>query len=200
MAIRTDYVIGEERTAAQVNEENTQILANLTSINSIIYNRRLLGVHTLVNVTNTTVETTLLSVSLAGGNLGTLNSVYGKCWISRLRGNTTNTLTLRLKYGAQTLITAVITVANGELGAGFIEFEIRGAGGTSAQDADLLLHTATNATILNTSVTSCRFYANGTGTVDSTAAQNIVLTAQWNAASNNNIIDMNTATLSMIRG
>lgn len=31
MAIRTNYIAGEERTAAQVNEENTQIIANISS-------------------------------------------------------------------------------------------------------------------------------------------------------------------------
>lgn len=35
MAIRTDYVAGEQRTASQVNEENTKILENETRLDSV---------------------------------------------------------------------------------------------------------------------------------------------------------------------
>ena len=151
----------------------------ITLLNKVATNTTIAG--------NTTTETTLYTYSVSGGTLSTSNTLR-----LTLRGKFTNqdsgsTMTLRIKYGATTLASlAIFDGATGPLNWK-LDIELSGDAATNAQivHAVGVLDATTpppEETATGWSGTSSSNVAikRGTSVIDSTAAQNVVVTGQWN--------------------
>lgn len=139
-------------------------------------------------------ETTLISVSVAGGTLGTANAIRGQVYMSDMVGKSSDeaTLTFRLKYGGTTIGTtqgfkpAIDTT--GSVDDGIIEFVIYANAATNAQISNLMFHASRrngNPTVSGAGLDVAHQFAAGTAAVDSTASQTLALTAQWSIGTDN---------------
>ena len=136
-------------------------------------------------VSNTTTETAVYSLSVPGNTLGT-NRMLRFTGSGTLDQNnaTTDTITWRLKYGAGTI--ASFTWSPGQLSGSsqqhIVEFWIQAWGATGSQIGAFFLARGSgfsgNAGVQGVS-------AVGSVSVDSTLAQNLQFTVQFNAASAN---------------
>jgi len=133
----------------------------------------------LAALTNSTTETTLFSQSLPAGLLGTAKHVY-VTFIGQMSSTLINpTITLKFKYGTGVLTLATGLSINASLTSSpfIIEAEIIAGNSTSSQIAF--------AKLLNngSGIFAFPVYLGvGTWTIDSTTAQNISITAQFNSA------------------
>ena len=158
---------------------------------------------TPVTVSNTTTETDLVSVSIPANTLGTTGAINAYVYISAAAWTTGDgaTLTLRLKYGATTIASAVITKntsgrALSGLG-GAIQLNLIANASTSAQIGSIdcrLIQTRA----FDTDPSPARYaimggHDQGTAAEDSTGALTMALSAQWSAADAGYTITMNNA-------
>jgi hypothetical protein len=128
-----------------------------------------------VTVANTTTETTLFTGTIAANAM-----VPGKVFRARIYGQmsslVTDTVTLRFKVGGATFLTIVsnpVALSGAEWSAEFVmTCRTTGATGTVISQAIAII----NSLIQDTT-------DSGTHVVDTTAAENITVTAQWSAAS-----------------
>jgi hypothetical protein len=128
------------------------------------------------SVGSTTTETTLHSVSIPGGTLGTGDGVHFKLIISAWGDQ--GTATVRLKYGSTTITSIAINSADMTTGGGIVEGYVFGNGTTSSQKgflAGLINEPSTGGTLAAYGGGS-----SGTASEDSTGALNLVVTLQWN--------------------
>lgn len=144
-----------------------------------------------VNITNDTTETNIFSISVPGGVLSTNKAIRGYVHITNARFNDTNaTLTLRLKYGATTLITMVIDPSAGTGGShkGEIHFMLFANASATAQSAYMRarLKTETLDPVNTAAGDNMEASAVGTATENSAGALNLVLSAQWATAALDN--------------
>jgi hypothetical protein len=118
-------------------------------------------------VTGDTAEHTLYTVAIPAGTLGTNNGIK-----FAVIGNQNNVgggaTTFRLKYGSQTLVTSLslLYLSNEDF---LLTGLIIANGATNAQKAEF-----------DTQVAQFSYTVKGTGTVDSTIAQNLVITCRRN--------------------
>jgi hypothetical protein len=155
-------------------------------------------VATDTTVTNTTTETTLYSKTIPANTLSTnkrLRLVLQMSWGRSGSSSALRQVQLRFKYGGTTMATpGVIVVDNGGVSIGIVpgvmEFLISADGATNAQIAHLVMHgtvlIGAAAGNLETSPVIVAVVSGGAA-VDSTAAQDLVVTAQWNAADSSTI-------------
>ena len=136
-------------------------------------------------VANTTVETTLYTVSVPGGTLSTNRRLrLGLLCQWGYSINDTVTVTLRLKYGA----TTIASIANGGDGtnvavtAGGLKIEacVSGDGATGSQ-VGLLIGIFDIGVKGNVPKIFQTLASRGTAAIDSTVAQTLEVTAQWSA-------------------
>lgn len=148
------------------------------------------------SVTNTTTETNLLSFTLSGGTLGTGNGVKIEAPITDLDMLSTvgsSGLTIRLKYGATTIATAVIgeNISNNKTNlSGKIEALLFANASTSAQEGSVSINIFGLPTFEISSADNVAIgdVAAGTAAEVSTGDLTLSITAQWsNANTNNNI-------------
>lgn len=133
----------------------------------------LASIITETTVGNTITETAVLTRSIPGGVLGINDTL-----LVRLQGsflyNSTGTITWRFKYGATTI--ATISALQPLASASTFGYEVRAwlknAGVTNSQKGVLIAE-------MNILADDA---ANGTAAIDSTVAQNLVVTAQWSTA------------------
>lgn len=132
-----------------------------------------------VTVTNTTTETDLISLAIAGGVLSTNKSIRLRTAVSMGWNSNGSSLTLRVKYGATTLATIVYdpVSATTQTGKVIIEGIIIGAGSTSAQEANFIA-IESGMTDPNSLANNIQLFT-ATAAEDSTASKNLKLTAQW---------------------
>jgi len=178
---------------------NFQILSGLPS-----QSRLLTQFTTDVFIQSTTTETTVVSVSVPAGTLGTAGVIRGKFKIKNYEINNTNTMTLRLKYGATTVATLQITSAynpSTDL-QGEVEFELYASGATNTKEGSIILKAmhkgGQNNYITDTAVFSSWGFDLGTSAEDSTAAKTLAFTAQFSNSSATNQIRFSHGTVEIL--
>jgi len=145
---------------------------------------------TEVTVGNTAVETTLFTVAIPGGTLGTNNAIRFNSIIRSTGMVNTNgeTLTIRVKYGATTVSSIVINDPETQftdLGGSLFGYIIAD-GATNAQKAGAqIILTDNYGEAINQAavgISKMQGFAYGTGAEVSTGTLNLVITAQWSDA------------------
>lgn len=158
--------------------------------------KRISTTTTDVTVVSTTSETNLLSQSIAGGTLSTANYIRAVFYITSIQTNSTaQTCTIRVKYGATTLVTTSFNGGGGggAVWSGRIEVVLAASGATGTQNA-VTTYSLSPSYTGNGNVVAATFAstAQGTSSEDSTAAKTFAVTAQM---SNNSASDTITAAL-----
>lgn len=141
-------------------------------------------------LTASTTETTILTGTVAGGAIGALGGVTGKIELSNFGLLTTRTLTVRLKYGATTVVTKTFqTTGSTATGVeGTIHFYLVSNGSTSAQRGHIK-GTFTNELNID-SAQGFNWVGTGAGTAteDSTADKTFSITFQFSDTSATNTV------------
>ena len=143
-------------------------------------------------VTNTSAETNLYSFSVPGGTLGTNNMLRLTVQITDLDMNNSGSCVLRFKYGGTTFGT--LTLTNGS-GGSFTNVRalisvVFGADGATNSQVGTVTFQATSVI--------ASLLAGGATTVDSSTAQDLVVTADWDATSTTRSITLGHAVLEKI--
>lgn len=139
-----------------------------------------------VSVTDTTTETQLYQLSIAAGVLGTANVIRVKMNITDFDIASGNpSVTIRLKYGATTLIAAAMGGVAITDSKGWMEFKLFANASTSAQQGDYEAFATPDGSVTTGIITTRR--EQGTATEDSTGALNLTITAQWSGTSTGSI-------------
>lgn len=172
------FILGSDRAVTMTYDPVNSVWQILTPQDALVLTRSALS----TTISNSNAETTIFTITVPGGTLGTNSQarlkIYGS-WTSNT--GIAETYTIRLKYGGGTLITAIATTANGATGQ---NHEI---------SADLMGFTATNAQRAALTETLGRSDAGAavpqsyraTSAVDSTADQTLAVSWQWTTASGN---------------
>lgn len=124
-----------------------------------------------VTVTDTTDETTLYTFALEGGSLGTSFCVTQRV-VGTITGDNTGELTLRAKYGAGVATIATVPAAITDE-ALVVETTLCGDAATDAQLLDFHVLTGSGTVVSQ---------GRAALAIDSTAAANFLLSAQWDTA------------------
>jgi len=145
--------------------------------------KRITTLTAAVTVSNTTVETNLVSVSIPANVLGTTQGIFGRMFVSSCGITNTATGTLRIKYGSTTLssltFTGSGTTQNNE---GYIDFSLLSAGTTGTQTGSLIYNLGAESADMDTNTAHARAYTTGTSSEDSTGALTFAITVQFDAA------------------
>jgi len=155
----------------------------------------------IVTLTNSTAETSLMSVSVPGSVLGSTNAVRAKLLIRNIgTDNVDDTVTLRALYGttsiATLLIGSVIGGANAGL-AGNLTFDLIANLAASAQRGQLQAQLS-RGVFPHSSVVGEDKTLFGTSAENSDGAKVIGITAQWNDANPSNTLNTNGYTVEKI--
>lgn len=152
---------------------------------------RVQTITTDVTYASSTAENTLVTTSIVGGILSTANVVRVTLHVSSLGVTATNSWTLRFKYGGTTVASKVFSPTSTASGfTGKIEFLLAAAGTTSSQNGSYALNLGSTNYVGNGNLVAQMFAdsAQGTAAIDSTTAQNLVVTSQHsNSAAGDNI-------------
>lgn len=169
----TTRTTGDLITAAIWNSDLVDNLAYLKTETDKVGALLREGAETAVN--NTTVETTVFSGAVPANTLSTNKILIGRLWYRWDSTAAANSFTLRVKYGGTTLFSVAPGAAqtNVSQGYGFLEFILRGDGATNAQEAR-----AQHVFQYNANSPVWLPNISGTAAIDSTAAQNLVITVQ----------------------
>jgi hypothetical protein len=179
---------------------DTTDAASKSYVDAIAVGEKISIVTTDVTIASSAAETNLISVAIPANTLGTANGVKAKLFISNLRSqNGTETLILKFKYGATTLVTSAtlaVTATSTSL-KGWIEVVLLAAGATNSQEGSMQGFFAAegNGDALN------MWHDHGVGTAaeDSTGALNLVVTAQFSSNGANDTLTMSHAIIEKIR-
>lgn len=147
---------------------------------------RVQTITTDVTYASSTAENTLVTTSIVGGILSTANVVRVTLHVSSLGVTATNSWTLRFKYGGTTVASKVFSPTSTASGfTGKIEFLLAAAGTTSSQNGSYALNLGSTNYVGNGNLVAQMFAdsAQGTAAIDSTTAQNLVVTSQHSASS-----------------
>ncbi len=173
-----------------------------------------------VTVGNTTTETALYSKSIAGNTIGAngklrLTMIGSYTWDTGIARN----IVFRFKYGATTLVSHTLTLAPDATGTGTtrsgdirIVFEIANKNATNSQAGIAVIEAAVDrletqvATVTAQGFTGAagtfngnyRNHQRGTSAIDSTAAQTLAATMQWNGANVAATLTMDHFTLELL--
>lgn len=152
--------------------------ANLPSLGS-----RITSDATNVTTTNpgNNVEVALYSFNVPANTLSTGNTIRGKIYISSEGWASAGTNSVRVKYGATTILT--FSIAGNTMTTGWLEFEIVADGATNAQWAYGMGYWGGWATVL------------GTSAIDSTSAQTLAITFIATATNPGDTVTFGGATL-----
>lgn len=148
-------------------------------------------VTTDVTYSSSTAENTLLSYSVPANTLGTSNVIRVTLHFTSIGVSSTNTWTLRFKYGATTVVTKTYTnVSGNNTYQGKVEFLLAAAGTTSSQNGSYALNLGSGSYIGNGNLQAMMFSesAQGTAAEDSTASKTLAITSQHsNSSANDNV-------------
>lgn len=158
--------------------------------------------YTTTTVSNTTTETTLFTYTVPGGTLGSTKAIRVRGFFAMSFNGTGagNNLTLRIKLAGTTLDTNTITptVAMGATGTDVGQFEVilfaTGATNTQEWAYNFLQTDASAGTVGN--VFNAR--KKGTSSGDSTSNMDLVITAQYAAASAVNAIQVENYSIELL--
>lgn len=143
-------------------------------------------------VVNTSAETNLYSFSVPGGALGTNNVLRLTVQLTDIDARISDSCVLRFKYGGITF--GSISLGNNDPdfnltnGKAMLTMILAADGATNSQVASVFARTTSV-------VWQSPSYIQGTSAVDSNLAQTLVITADWNAASNSNSVTLGQAVL-----
>lgn len=142
-----------------------------------------------VTVSNTTNEVAIFLKSIPGGTLGTNKSLILDLIVSSVSALDNTSFTFRLKYGSASICLAIYnnTGISTFSGAGIIHCELHGDGATNAQAGLLEVrcgHGANGKLIPFNNADPIDLAIAGLSSVDSTAAQNLIVTAQSDSPAN----------------
>lgn len=156
--------------------------SNLTSLN---FNEKLHSFTSNVSFSNVNTEQTIMSFTLAANTLGTANIVKVRIPVTDfgLQSAGSDTFTLRLKYGATTIVSVASTNdgSNFNSAPGYIEAIIIAAGATGSQEGSIFF--APSEVTGNRAIV---FSGTGTSSEDSTGALTIAITGQFSVANASN--------------
>lgn len=138
-------------------------------------------VTTDVTVSNTTTETSLVSVSIPWNTLWTNNAVRVRFFVSSTTNQWADVFALKLKYGSTTLITVSNFDAQNLTLNGYIECYLFGSGATNTQEGNMLVELFQD-NVDTTATSNLRNFAVGTAAEDSTWALNLVVSIQFSGA------------------
>lgn len=163
---------------------------------------RLNTVTTDVTYSSSTAENTLLSYSLAGNVLSTVNAVRVTIHISALGTFNTATATLRFKYGGTTLVTKVLGGTASSSFSGKVEFILAGSGTTSSQNGSIVVNLGSDGYVGNGNLVPQYFSSSsqGTSTIDSTTTQTLAVTYQASASTASDNITASLIVVEKITG
>lgn len=128
---------------------------------------------------NSSAENTLFSYSLAGGVLGSNKIVKVRAVVEMVNSSSNVNCTFRAKYGSTTIGsfgTSGVTGTPSFTATFIVDFCVIGAGSTSSQEG-FVSYTQTGTTF-----SPVAGALKGSSSIDSTTSQNIVITAQMDAA------------------
>jgi hypothetical protein len=146
--------------------------------------KRLASMTSDVTVSNSTTETTLLTGTVSGGDLGTNGFIFGRIHLTDIDFQTT-THTFRLKYGSTTVATAtVVRSATLNNFVGYIEFSLNSYGSTGAQTGTIELYVSNNNNDLASTTLDAHDIDGGSSTEDSTGDLSFTITGQSSTANN----------------
>lgn len=138
----------------------------------------------LLDVTNTNTETTIYSLSIPGGTLGTARSL--RLTVGGLLSTVTNTdsLTLRVKFGGTVMAISADSFTAPSSGPVELVSYITATGATNTQFVLTRYIRPTAATTIAgptdlTNTTPLLKMTYTTGSIDTTTAQTLAVTAQW---------------------
>lgn len=136
---------------------------------------------TEVQITNSSTETTLFSVSIPGGTLGTNNAIKFRLNIEDFdKGG--RTLTFNMKYGSTTVATMVTDGDVFTNGAGYLEGYLVADGATNVQKASFHSRILNGGGGTGTAQAVFEFSDNGVAAEDSTGALALTVTGKFNTA------------------
>ncbi len=120
-------------------------------------------------------EVTICTLAVPANTLSTNKSLLGRMSFQFDSAGAGRTFTIRIKYGATTLLTFVSPSIQTNVAPlyGFLDFVLRADGATNAQESLGQYHYSVNAGVGVFGVAD-----QGTSAIDSTSAQNLVITAQ----------------------
>jgi len=150
---------------------------------------------TPVNVVSTASEITLLSYSVPGGMLGVDKMIKLTAYGDSLYNNSTSdTITIRLKYGTTTIASWTSTSSLSATRKSFhLECNLMASGATNTQYGRVWAALRFGGNDFRISE-----IANGTGAENSTGTLTVSVTAQWSASSTNNSWKMNYGNIELL--
>lgn len=177
--------------AASTPVFNGSGLTNLTAV------KLLSTVTTDVTITNSNTETTVASYSVPANTFGASGGVRVKAYISDLDALTTETFTVKLKYGASTVNTINFTVGGSNISNfnGYIDFTLLNTGSTSSQNGAYFATLGNSPSIATTSQGMTSYCGQGTSSIDSTSTQTLSLTFQWSTQSASESVTFSLVTI-----
>lgn len=135
-----------------------------------------------LDIQNTAAETTLYSVLIPGGAMGSYGSLEARIEGDVLFNNSTNDfVTIRLKFGGGTIVTCATLDDQGVSAARtswFLDCTVRNLGATNSQ------HCQINGQLDDSFGNTKAF---GSGAVNTASDQTLLISLQWTTASPNNI-------------
>lgn len=181
--------------------------SGLTSLTAV---KKLSAVYTDVAISSSVTETDLISQSIAGGTLSTSNGVRVKLYFSALNLTSSQTCTIRFKYGATTVLTITPTT-DGTFGAatgysGSADFILLASGATGTQNGAGTMTLGTSSFKIGNGAgnqtgfsSGNTFSTQGTAAEDSTGALTLKVTAQFSNNGANDNLTMTLATIETIK-
>lgn len=152
---------------------------------------------TEITVSNTNVETTLFDCTVPANTLSTNNAIRVTIYLSDFQCNSAGALTIRLKYGGTTVASTVMTTtgatsSNIDLNGALITGLIVGDGATNVQKG-FIMFVGGDGVLEDDNLASVDGEkgiggGNGTGAVDSTSAQTLLVSVQWGATAAANTV------------
>lgn len=177
------WTTGETVTAAMLNEQVRDNENYLKTQMDIADREQIIDVITATTtLTGVTTEQTAYTFSLPGGSLGSTGMIRLKLYGVFTEATGGQTDTFRFKYGATTLV-SVVGASNASAQAVEITFVLKGNGATNAQ---------LGVAKVDFAVVTVDAGGTGTSAIDSTTAQNVVVTYQSTNASASFVVYMAT--------
>ncbi len=133
----------------------------------------------------TSTPQNILSVSVAGGSLGTANAIEGIVVLSSSQASGDTFHLVSLKYGATTLCQARVNTTDSTTRYGTIQFSLSANGATNAQRGNLVIRNEATGSATAFTALAQTLSLGGTATIDSTSAQTLALTIETNSGSSN---------------
>lgn len=175
---------------------NGQVLsANSSETTGLIwstlsYNKKITTATTDVAIANSATETTLVSATVTGGSLSTNNCIRAVVRVDTVQSVAATTdLTIRMKYGATTVVTNTISnIGALSLGGGDITAYLYAAASATSQEGSVLADIQTNAINANDGIVGVYNLAKGTAAETSSGDLTFTITAQFDAADASNTL------------